>query len=223
MQDNTNKFITWLESDLTHFVALVEEGSTVSGDPIQKGFSDHDLTIVVREDVENEMKAVYNWLLKNPFDDTYLFGPRLEKEFLIGNTINDLSLKFRSKTIAGREVVGEKILPDREQALQIGIEGLKGLTIRCERRRLNLAHWTESYAQEKNYEIFKNFFVLSAAKFYGESGVYPVRRLDVIERFDNKELALNVLQVVNNIGMATKHQQKQAFESMIKIINKETG
>jgi hypothetical protein len=222
MENQMDGFIKWLESDLTHFVTLVEEGSTVTGDPIQEGFSDHDITIVVSGDIGNEMRAVYFWLEKNPFDNTYLFGPRLADEFLIGDTLNDLSLKFRSKAIAGKDLVTEKKVPDKESAIQIGTEGLKGLRIRCERRWLNLSHWSEDYSQKKNYELFKNFFVLSAAKFYGQNGVYPTRRVDVVECFTQKELAKDVLNVVNNIGLSTKQDQKIAFESIIKIIDFET-
>lgn len=218
MEDRFKEFQAWLQSDLTHFVALVEEGSTVEGDPIQPGFSDHDITIVVSQDIGNEMQAVFRWLEKHPFDDTYLFGPRLAHEFLLGDSLNDISLKFRSKTVIGRDVVSEKTPPNRENATRIGREGLRGLEIVCMRRWLNLSHWSLDYCRKKNYEIFKNFFVLFAAKIYGETGKYPTKREDVANLIPQKDLAFNVLRVTNNIGKSTKEEQKLAFESALTII-----
>ncbi len=218
MQNRFKEFQAWLETDLTHFVALVEEGSTVAGDSIQPGFSDHDLTIVVSQDVESEMQAVFNWLKQHPFDDTYLFGPRLAHEFLAGDSLNDISLKFRSKTVIGRDVVEEKKSPNREAAMKIGLEGLKGLEIVCMRRWLNLSHWSLDYCRKKNYEIFKSFFVLFAAKIYGETGHYPTKREDAANLIPQKDLALNILLVTNNIGKSTKEGQKLAFESALAII-----
>lgn len=219
MEQNRKDFIRWLEHDLTHFVALIEEGSTATKDPFQKGFSDHDITIVVRSDVKSEMRAVYTWLEQCPFNDTYLFGPRLLDSFLLGDSLNDLSLKFRSQVIAGKDVVREKKYPSREKSFVIGSEGLQNLRVRCERRWLNLAHWSEQYAQKKNYEIFKNFFMFAAARLYGETGEYPIRRVDVAKQLEQSSGVENILYVVNNIGVATKEEQKNAFESAIAFVD----
>ena len=154
MEDELKVLTGWLERDLTHFVALVVEGSLATGDPWQEGYSDCDLHVVVAQDIDSEIRAIYNWLEENPLGDKYLVTPRLINEYLVGdNTIHDLSLKFRSKTAAGRDVVSEKRLPDREQATNAGQEGLKHLKNRLERRWLNNAHWSDEHARHQNYPI----------------------------------------------------------------------
>lgn len=218
MLDNLGKFIEWLQAELPSFVAILEEGSTVTGDPIQPEFSDHDITIILERNNQNDIQAIYDWLERNPFDNSYLFSIRVAREFLFGDSLNDLSMKFRSRVITGEDVVKEKQLPNQMAAKRIGEEGLNGLVIRCERRWLNLSHWTLSYSQQMNYEIFKYFFVFYAAKQYGDTGKYPQTREHVAESIEQKELAYNVLRVVNNIGTSTKKEQKIAFEAMISII-----
>ncbi|MCA9350937.1 hypothetical protein KC874_04580 [Candidatus Saccharibacteria bacterium] len=219
MDKKLQDFINWLESDLTHFAALVEEGSVATDDPKQDGYSDHDLQFVVYKDVKNEMYAVRNWLEQNPLGNKYLLGPRLFDDYLVGDSLNDLSLKFRARTIAGRDVVSEKKAPKREVAIEIGYKGLNNLIPRLERRWLNLAHWTDDYSRHKNYEIYKNFFIYYAALHYGRTGGYPVSRADVAAVIDNKQWANDVLTVTHNIAHATKEQQKTAIESATKIIN----
>jgi len=219
MSENLNNLINWLETNVSDYVAILEEGSTATGDPIQPGFSDHDITIILKNENSSTIQSISDWLEKNPFDDSYLFSTRIDEEFLLGSSLNDISMKFRARVIKGRDVVNEKQFPSRETAKQIGEEGLKGLVIRCKRRWLNLSHWTLEYSQKKNYEIFKNFFVFFASKQYGDTGIYPTTRVNVAERIPQKELALNVLRVVNNIGNSTKLEQKIAFESAIEIIN----
>ncbi len=223
MDKKLQDLIKWLESDLNHFAALVEEGSVATNDPKQDGYSDHDLNIVVYKDVKNEMYAVSNWLEQHPLGNKYLLGPRLFEDYLVGDTLNDLSLKFRSRTIAGRDVLAEKKPPNRDKAKEIGLDGLKSLIPRLERRWLNLAHWTDDYSRHKNYEIYKNFFVFYAALHYGRTGKYPVSRADVAMVIENQQWANDVLKVTNNIAHATKEQQKLAIESATKIINNTTS
>lgn len=219
-QEELHHFITWCTQDLTHFVALVEEGSTVTNEPFQPGFSDFDITIVVQADVEHEMAAVYQFLERYPVPDTFLFGPRLTNDFLQGDTLNDLSLKFRSRTIAGEDVVRAKEAPDRERAYQVGINGLKDLEVRCERRWLNTAHWSVEQCRSKNYDIFKNFFVLCAARLYGETGHYPTRRSDIAAQLPHQDDALQVLTVTNAIANSSKQDQKEAFAYMLEYIRR---
>jgi len=218
MKDKMNHFISWLESDLTHFVSLVEEGSTVTGDPWQEGFSDHDITIIISQDIDAEMAAVSNWLKHNHFDNSYLFGPRLMHEFIHGNSLNDISMKFRAKTILGKDLIAEKDFPDRQVAIDIGRTGLKNLEIRCLRRLVNLSYWTLEYAQKKNYEIFKNFFVFSGARIYGESGLYPIKRTDVAEIISQQQDISSLLYVTNNISTASKQVQEEALQTAITYI-----
>lgn len=212
------EFVQWLESDLTNFVSLIEEGSTVTGDPWQEGFSDYDITIVVSHDEDSEMEAVYKWLSQNPFPDLYLFGPRLAHEFVEGNSINDISLKFRSRTIAGKDLIADKQAPNRDQAQILGISGLKNLEIRCKRRHLNLAHWSTEHCQKANYSIFKDFFVLTAAKLYGETGNYPTKREDVVTAMSQTTDLVPILKVTNDIRNASKSEQKVAFETALDFI-----
>lgn len=219
MQEIPDEFIGWLQKDLTHFVSLVDEGSYAAGDPIQKGFSDRDLTIVVRRDIPNEIRAIRARLEDTRLENAYLFNVRLLDGFLHGDTLNDLSLKFRSKTILGEDVVSMKDAPSREAALKIGYEGLKALRVRCERRWLNLAHWSEKYSQSKNYEIFKLFFAYSAAKLYGETGTYPAIRADVAARLELRSIADDLLRVVNDIDNATIRDQDRALEGAMTIID----
>jgi len=214
------RFTRWLESDLTHFVSLIEEGSNVAGDPWQEGFSDHDVTIVVSNDQEMEMAAVFEWLQENPFDDSFLFGPRLAHEFVHGDSLNDISLKFRARTVCGKDLVKEKDLPNRQRALDLGLRGLHKLEMPCLRRSLNLAHWTLEHAQQKNYEIFKSVFVHAAAKIYGESGVYPTTRADVAAVLSANHAMHALLAVTNNIATSTKEQQKAAFGEALILIRK---
>lgn len=166
------------------------------------------------------MLAVRNWLQQHPLGDNYLLSPRVYEEFIVGDTLNDLSLKFRSRTIAGRDVVAEKLPPSREAAIKIGYDGLQYLVKRLERRWLNLAHWSNDYARHKNYEIYKNFFVYFAALHYGKTGHYPNSRADVAEVMPDQQLAHNILLVTNDIANASKDQQNLALESAIQIIQK---
>lgn len=218
MDARLQSFIDWLECDLTHFAALVTEGSVATADPIQPGFSDNDLQVVVYADIATEMNAVRNWLQEHPLGDTYLVSPRLYSEYIVGDTLNDISLKFRSMVLVGRDVVAEKVLPNQEIARQIGKDGLLVLVKRLERRWLNLAHWSDDYARHKNYEIYKNFFVYYAAFHYGTTGDYPKSRAAVAACMSDKQLAQNVLNVTNNIATATKQQQNRAIESAMSII-----
>ncbi len=215
MQEIPDEFIGWLQRDLTHFVSLVEEGSCATGDPIQKGYTDCDLTIVVRHDVPNEMRAVYARLAKSRIENAYRFGVRHLDEFLCGDALNDLSLKYRSKAILGEDVVSAKTAPNREVALTIGTEGLLALRARTERNWLNLSHWSAKYSQTKNYDIFKFFFVYSAAKIYGETGRYPVTRAEAAALIEPREKADAILRVVNDICSATIEDQKEALEAMM--------
>lgn len=210
--------IYWLETDLTHFASLVTEGSVATDDPIQPGFSDNDLQIIVYADASNEMVAVRDWLLQYPLGDTYLVSMRVYNKYIHGDTLNDISLKFRAKVLAGRDVVTEKSLPNRAAALQIGKDGLTALVTRLEHRWLNIAHWSDDYARHKCYEIYKNFFVFYAALHYGRTGEYPTSRADVAAIVPDQLLAQNVLCVTNNIAQATKEQQNLAIESAIAII-----
>ena len=218
MQKELQLFVEWLQKDLTHFVALVEEGSVAAGDPWQSGVSDHDLQVIVSDSKHTESKAIYDFLEKNPLGDEYLVTVRLVEDFLKGDSLNDISLKFRSVTIAGEDVVAAKALPSRNEAVRIGREGLTGLTGRFERRLLNLSHWSEGYAQKKNYEIFKNFFVFSAAYFYGETGDYPTMRADAARLMLGYEAAQEVLRVTNDILHASKSEQKAAIEASLVLI-----
>lgn len=219
MSDKLQQFLAWLQSDLTHFVAIVEEGSVVAGDPWQEGFSDHDLNVIVALDIKSEAKAVYNYLEVHPLGNEYLVGLRLANEFVTGDGLHDLSLKFRAKTLVGTDVVSDKALPSREAAISIGHEGLENLVKRLERRWLNLAQWTEDYSQKKNYEIFKNFFVFTSALYYGKTGGYPVKRADVARLLANQTAANNVLQVTNDIPNASKAEQKTAIEATFVLID----
>lgn len=219
MQNELQTFIKWLNADLTHFVALVEEGSVAAGDPWQGGVSDHDLQVIVRSSKHTESQAIYTFLEKYPLGNEYLVTVRLADEYAKGDSLNDISLKFRAKVLSGEDVVATKHAPTRESAYAIGQEGLRGLPGRFERRMLNLSHWSEDYAQKKNYEIFKNFFVYSAAYFYGKNGRYPVKRADVASLFVDQNAAQSILSVTNNIGHATKPAQKAAIESGFQLIN----
>jgi hypothetical protein len=219
MSDELVQFVSWLQTDLTHFVAIVEEGSWVTGDPWQKGFSDHDLNVVVRTDIQSEMRAVYNYLEAHPLGNEYLTGLRLADEFAVGDSLNDLSFKFRSKSLAGEDVIASKAVPSREKALKTGHDELEYLLTRFERRWLNLAQWSNEYAQKKNYEIFKNFFVYFSALEYGKTGVYPVRRADAAKLLDDQIAANSLLGVTNNIGTASKSEQKAAIEAAFALIN----
>lgn len=218
MDNRLQYFIDWLQNNVTHFAALVTEGSVATNDPIQPGYSDNDLQIVVYDDVMHEMQAVKEWLTANPLGDTYLLSPRLYSEYIHGDSLNDLSLKFRAKVLAGRDVVAEKEAPNQEIAQKIGKDGLTYLVKRLELRWLNVAHWSDDYARHKNYEVYKNFFVFYAALHYGKTGAYPRSRADVARTIPNKELAHNVLLVTNNIATASKAQQNVALESAITII-----
>lgn len=213
MQKELQVFIEWLKNDLTHFVALVEEGSVASGDPWQEGMSDHDLQVIVTSSKKTESQAIYEFLEKNPLGNEYLVTVRLAEEYAKGDSLNDISLKFRSITLAGDDVVTSKAFPSRDAAFQIGKNGAEGLVGRFERRLLNLSHWSEDYAQKKNYEIFKNFFVFSAAYFYGKTGHYPTTRAETASLFSNQEAAQSILWVTNNIQNASKLNQKLAIEA----------
>ncbi|MGI9027422.1 MAG: hypothetical protein ACR2FM_01070 [Candidatus Saccharimonadales bacterium] len=215
---NINLFTDWLQTDLTHFVAIAEEGSVVAGDPWQDGYSDHDLTIIVSQDVQSEMKAIYSFLAKYPLGNEYLVGLRIADEFAGGDSLNDISMKFRSKVIAGEDVVATKELPDRFEALRIGSEGLTNLTKRFERRWLNLSQWSDDYARKKNYEIYKNFFVFYAAYLYGKTGEYPTTRKEVASTLSDTNRANQLLNVTNNIGSSTKEKQKFAIEAALTLI-----
>lgn len=223
MSEELKKFIAWLESDLTHFVSIVEEGSVVAGDPWQEGFSDHDLNVIVSQDTQSESQAIFNFLSDNPLGNEYLVGVRLAEEFLKGDSLNDISLKFRTKSLAGDDVVAKKRTPSQEIAYQIGREGLSNLTKRLERRWLNLAHWTTDYSQKKNYEIFKNFFVFLAAMHYGKTGDYPTTRADVARLLSDQDDVKLLLETTNGIGKASKSQQKQAIEVAILLIDEILG
>ena len=216
--ENLNLFISWLQSDLTHFIAIAEEGSVVSGDPWQDGFSDHDLTIIVSQDIDSEMKATYAFLEEYPLGNEFLVGFQLAHEFTKGNSLNDISMKFRAKTIAGEDVIASKALPDREKALTMGRDGLSNLTKRFERRWLNLSHWSNEYAQKKNYEIYKNFFVFYGAYCYGKTGIYPKTRQAAAASVSDDELAERLLNVTNNIHSSSKLKQKDAIESALTLI-----
>lgn len=219
MQKELHRFISWLEKDLTHFVALVEEGSVAAGDPWQEGVSDHDLQVVIANSKDTESKAIYDFLERNPLGNEYLITVRLAGDYVQGDSLNDLSLKFRSMTLAGDDVVTSKSLPSRDAALQIGTDGLRGLVGRLERRLLNLSHWSEDYAQKKNYEIFKNFFVYGAAYFYGKTGEYPKSRAELASLLSNQVSAQKLLLVTNSILNATKADQKDAIEASFGLIN----
>lgn len=211
-------FLNWLQHDLTHFVAIVEEGSAAAGDPWQTGFSDHDLTVIVREDIESEMKAVHTFLSKHPLGNECLVGLRTADSFAKGDSINDISLKFRAKTIAGQDVIATKALPNRKKALKLGTDGLVQQMARFERRWINLANWTEEYAQHKNYEIFKNFFVYYGAYHYGKTGSYPTNRKEAVTTIADEDLARRLLMVTNNIGGSDKKAQKAAIEAALELI-----
>lgn len=212
-------FTQWLQNDLTHFVALVEEGSVAAGDPWQQGVSDHDLQVIVNESPITESKAIYDFLENHPLGDEYLVTVRLAEDYANGESLNDISLKFRSVTLVGEDVVASKLAPSRDAALKIGTDGLHGLKGRFERRLLNLSHWSESYAQHKNYEIFKNFFVFSAAYYYGKTGMYPKKRSDVALLLPDHEKANALLTVTNDILHATKVRQKPAIEAGMELID----
>lgn len=219
MSDELRRFVTWLRSDLSSFVAIVEEGSVVAGDPWQEGFSDHDLNIIVKTDIKPAMHTVYSYLADHPLGDDYLVGLRLAHEFAVGDSLNDLSLKFRAATLAGTDVVATKAPPTQDKALEISQYGLENLLQRLERRWLNLSQWTTRYTQRKNYEIFKYFFVFVAAFRYGKTGTYPVSRLDAAKTFADLKEVSTILEVCNNIGHASKQRQRQAIECAIVLID----
>lgn len=118
MSDELKKFIAWLEADLIYFVSIAEEGSAVAGDPWQEGFSDHDLSVIVASDVTTESQAIYNFLNENPLGNEYLVGIRLAEEFAKGDSLNDISLKFRAKALAGEDVVPSKQLPAQARLIK---------------------------------------------------------------------------------------------------------
>lgn len=213
MQKELRTFIDWLEKDLTYFVALIEEGSVAAGDPWQQGVSDHDLQVIVANSKEAESKAIYDFLEKHHLGDEYLVTVHLAEDYTQGDSLNDISLKFRSIVLAGEDVIVSKALPSRDTAVQIGKNGLEGLLGRLDRRLLNLSHWSEKYAQKKNYEIFKNFFVFSASYLYGKTGEYPKSRAEVANLLSDQNAAQKMLSVTNNILKATKDDQKGAIES----------
>lgn len=90
---------------------------------------------------------------------------------------------------------------------------------RLERRWLNLAHWTTDYAQKKNYEILKNFFVFFAALHYGKTGKYPTTRAETAKLLENQTAATLLLRTTNAIAEAPKEQQKSAIEAAFVLID----
>jgi hypothetical protein len=217
--DKSQGFIDWLRKDLTHFVALIEEGSAAVGDPWQQGFSDHDLQLIVSKDVNSEMKAVFAYLREYPLGNECLVSMRLTEEFVVGDTINDISLKFRAKLLAGEDMIKAKAAPDRDKAVEIGRDGLKYLTKRLERRWLNLAQWTNEYAHKKNYPILKNFFMFYAAYHYGKTGHYPKTRQETAAQVADPKVKL-LLEMTNHIAAASKADQKTAIENALELIPK---
>ena len=214
-----DKLIHWLESELTHFVSLVEEGSVAAGDPWQEGFSDHDLQIIVSQDETQETQAIREYLNLNMLGNEYLVTVRLLENYLKGqDSLNDISLKFRATTLSGQNVIEDKALPDMGIALKIGQDGLDNLVGRLERRWLNLTHWDNKYAQHKNYGIYKNFYVYYSALHYGKTGYYPASRAEASSLLPNADLADNLLSVTNDIGNSTKDAQGLAITSAIQLI-----
>lgn len=219
MSPQLQKFVAWLESDLPGFVAIVEEGSVPSGDPWQEGFSDHDLPIAVEWDVYDAEKRIYEFLLENPLGDEYLTGVRTYDNYMsTGVILDDLTLKFRSKTIGGRDVVAEKPDPDRGQAAEVGAAELAKLPVRFERCWINLAHWSVDYARRRNYERFKEFFVYWSALQYGKTGEYPVSRAAAAALLPDQAAARQLLSVTHSIATADKPQQKTALEAAMNLI-----
>lgn len=224
MSPSLQKFVHWLESDLPGFVAIVEEGSQVSGDPWQQGFSDHDLPIAVEWDVYDAEKRIYDFLLENPLGDEYLTGVRTYDNYKsTGIVLDDLTLKFRSKTIGGHDVVTEKPDPDRDAAAEVGAAELAKLPIRFERCWINLAHWSGELARHRNYERFKEFFVYFSALHYGRTGHYPVSRTEAASLLPDQAAAEQLLSVTHGITTADKQQQKAAIEAAIKLIHEITA
>jgi hypothetical protein len=132
--------------------------------------------------------------------------------------LNDLSLKFRAKVIAGEDVVTAKAAPNRKKATVIGKEGLEHLVARLERRWINLPSWSTEYAARKNYEILKNFFNFTAAYYYGKTGHYPATRSEVAALIHDQTLANKVLHATNAIGKADKSIQQEAIEAALTLI-----
>ena len=218
MDETLKQFIQWAEHSIPDFVAVVEEGSVAVGDPFQPGFSDHDISVIVQGDIEGLVSLLQKRLADYPLGDEYLVTPNTTENYCQGDTVNDLSLKFRSKTLVGEDVVAHKTKPSQEKALQIGTDGLRYLQGRIQRRLVNTPNWSLDYGRHQNYQIFKQFFVLFGALHYGKTGEYPSTRQALAEVMLDQNAATAALQVTNDIANASKDQQMEAFEMILSFI-----
>jgi hypothetical protein len=190
-------------ANLPGFVALVDEGSHATGDVWLPGFSDRDIHVVTRNSKSSgSVDKLAIILDESMLGDEYFITHHDESDFLYGDSLNDLSLKFRSQTVRGRDVVAEKALPAPGTALALGNAALQTVASSIDKRILNGGHWSTQRLRADAYDLLKKVLFYTEAVLYGRSSDYPRNRAETVERIgtEDAQAVLNSLQHMPWLG-----------------------
>ncbi len=213
-------FHSWLTAEIAGYRALCEDGSYAVGDAWVDGESDRDIAIILDSPSSEKMTSIQSYLTKSSLPDECFFTAKSTEKFLSSNKgdTHDLSLKFRGRTLLGEDLVQKKEMPPTELADKLALQKLGGIEGKMQRRLLNASFWSTAHLRTKTYPIFKNLFLGLAARRYGESGVFPRKRSDVVEAYKDLPDLRKILKVLENIRTATIAEIVEALEVATGII-----
>lgn len=193
------------------FVAVVEEGSRILREPQQPDRSRHHLYVVTEDMSFATRERVGQTLSEYPLGDDVTVAHRSYEDFTHGTTSRDLSLRFRSKTIAGHDVIADKRVLRRELALNIGKAGIAALNISLQDQLLNTANWSEQRTKSEAYDGLKSFFDNASAFYYGLGETYPLRRDAVTSHMPNITTGRHILDIMYHIDELPMDETQKAL------------
>jgi len=193
-------FHNYLHENCPGYCAMIAIGSWAVGDQWIEGRSDRDTLLLFNQDFTRSIPLINKYIEQSNFDDTYMFVPLL-KEYLLRNKkhSHDFSGKFRSKVLFGEDIIPLKQLPDRETTLNIIQNGFWRAEGRISRTLLNEALWSDEKIRSVLWKEFKHAIMYLAIKQYYDTGVYPPKRIDLVEASKSNVLAevVRVLYAIN--------------------------
>lgn len=206
-----------LSTDTTYTSMMLVRSQAV-GEPFVEGRSDYD--IVLSFDVYNSriQDSLSNFLRGLPFDDSYLFTPLAQGDF-VGPLISthDFSHRFRSRVLFGDDLVPITKLPSLEDSWDIYHKGILRTRRRLEHRLAHIDFWSLDKCRGEFWKLFKHSLMYLAVRAYCESGSYPRSRGDIVDYFCDERI-VDVACKLYGINTASKKKMLSAGVGIVEFL-----
>jgi len=192
-----------LNNNYSNYISMIAVGSIAVGDPYIPNRSDKDILLVFNVDPIHYVEEIKNIIAPIGFDESYVFTP-INTEFGDPNNFRyAFSNRFRSKTLFGRDLVLESVLPASEDIKKIYNRGLKEVFFRLNHCLVNSGNWSENMIRDNMWKQFKHAFMYLAIKEYYVKGKYPLTRKELVDNSNSMEIS-ETLRILHSIDAQSK-------------------